>query len=44
MMKMYVEIPHLLTENSVIQEFGTDAYRFHNGKLQHKEEKENERN
>lgn len=26
---MYVEVPHVLTEDSVIREFGVDAYRFY---------------
>lgn len=31
---MYVEVPHVLTENSVIREFGADAYRFYKSRIE----------
>lgn len=31
---MYVEIPQILTEDSVIQEFGVDAYRFYKNRIE----------
>lgn len=31
---MYVEISKVLTENSVIQEFGADAYRFYKNRIE----------
>lgn len=31
---MYVEIPRILTEDSVIQEFGADAYRFYQSRIE----------
>lgn len=31
---MYVEIPKILTQDSVIQEFGVDAYRFYKNRIE----------
>ena len=31
---MYVEIPKILTQYSVIQEFGVDAYRFYKNRIE----------